>query len=93
MSSKNNFYLEMEGAVRLFVEELRNNGINTTCSCGHEGFIQADSNDPTTEQERIFNVMTVMGVKEWTATLEIQHLSNGYWSSNWEIKSPSFKVK
>lgn len=91
MSNKNNFYLEIEETVRLFVEELRNNGINTTCSCEHEGYIEADSNDPTTEQGIIFNVMYEMGVKEWTATLEVQHLPNGYYH-RWEIKSPSFKV-
>ena len=88
----NIFYLEIEETVRPYVKELRDSGINTTCSCEHEGYIEAESNDPTTEQGRIFNVMTTMGVKEWTAELRIQH-SPTYWCSGWEIKSPDFIKK
>jgi len=87
----NNFYLDMEETVRPFVKELRDNGINTICSCEHEGFIQAVSADPTTEKDIIFTAMYEMGVKEWVASLLVTHLSNGGYWSFWEIKSPDFK--
>jgi hypothetical protein len=85
----NVFYLDIEETIRPYVKELRDNGINTTCSCEHEGYIEAESNDPSTEQRHIFDVMTTMGVKEWAATLHVQH-SPSYWYSRWEIKSPDF---
>jgi len=88
----NIFYLEMEEMVRPFVKELRDNGINTFCSCEHEGFIDAESSDPTTEKDVIFNVMYKMGVKEWTATLLVKHTSDAYYH-RWEIKSPDFIKK
>lgn len=36
------WYLEIEEPVREIVKTLRDNGINTTCSCGHEMTIQVD---------------------------------------------------
>jgi len=91
--NENVFYLEIEKTVRPFVKELRNNGINTTCSCEHEGYIEARSSDPMTEQRHIFDVMTEMKVGKWTATLRIQHSSTGFWSSGWIIESPTFIKK
>jgi len=32
----------IEPEVRDLVKYLRNNGINTTCSCGHEGYVECD---------------------------------------------------
>ncbi len=36
------WYSQIEEPVRELVKTLRDNGINTTCSCGHEMTIQAD---------------------------------------------------
>ena len=36
------FYSDIEEPVREIVRVLRDNGINTTCSCGHEMYIEAD---------------------------------------------------
>lgn len=36
------FYEHIEEPIRELVKLLRDNGINTTCSCGHEMSIQAD---------------------------------------------------
>ena len=36
------WYLEIEEPIREFVKVLRDNGINTTCSCGHNMYIEAD---------------------------------------------------
>ena len=36
------FYDNLEEPIRELVKVLRNNGINTTCSCGHKMSIEAD---------------------------------------------------
>ena len=38
----NDFYSEIEEPIRELVRGLRDNGINTTCSCGHKMYIEAD---------------------------------------------------
>jgi len=38
----NDWYSCIEEPVRDLIKHLRNNGINTVCSCGHEMYIQAD---------------------------------------------------
>ena len=89
-ASADAFYVEIEEGVREFVRSLRNAGINTRCSCHHDGYIQAESIDPSTEQLRIYNVMREMGVKNWEATLRVEYTSTYYFHS-WEIRSEAFK--
>lgn len=36
------WYEQIEEPIRPFVKVLRDNGINTTCSCGHEMYIEVD---------------------------------------------------
>lgn len=38
----NEFYSNIEEPIRGIVRELRDNGINTVCSCGHEMYVDAD---------------------------------------------------
>lgn len=38
----NEFYENIEEPIRELVKILRDNGINTTCSCGHKMYIEAD---------------------------------------------------
>lgn len=38
----NEFYGDIEEPIRDLVKVLRDNGINTTCSCGHKMYIEAD---------------------------------------------------
>ena len=40
---------------------LRNNGINTTCSCEHEMYIEFDSYSPTEEKDIIYNTLAENG--------------------------------
>lgn len=54
---KNVWYLEIEEPVRKIVYNLRNNGINTTCSCGHEMYIEFQTSDPTTDLRNIYNAL------------------------------------
>jgi hypothetical protein len=39
-----NFYRELDEGMAGIIFILRNWGINTICSCGHEGYIQCDTN-------------------------------------------------
>ena len=36
------FYMNIEPAIRDIVKTLRDNGVNTTCSCGHEMYVEVD---------------------------------------------------
>lgn len=38
----NEFYNQIEEPIRDLVKVLRDNGINTVCSCGHKMYIEAD---------------------------------------------------
>jgi len=38
----NEFYENIEEPIRDIVRVLRDNGVNTTCSCGHEMYVEAD---------------------------------------------------
>lgn len=80
------FYLEIESGVRHFVFLLRNAGINTECSCHHEGYIQCQTLDPTTEIRIIKTVMIEEGIEDF----EIEIHTSLYWS-HIMIRSPAFK--
>ncbi len=62
----------IEENIRNIVFALRNIGINTTCSCGHEMWIECDSNDPTTEKRNIITQLWMLGFKNFDLTLKIK---------------------
>lgn len=80
------FYNEIESGVRRFVFLLRNAGINTECSCHHKGYIQCQTNDPTTEVREIKTVMIEEGIENF----EIEITYNGLNYSTLNITSPAF---
>ena len=61
------WYQQIEPKVREVVRRLRNAGINTVSSCGHEMTIGFDTWDATESLDTIFNVLTDMGFTEWRA--------------------------
>ena len=80
------FYHEIESGVRRFVFLLRNSGINTQCSCHHDGHIECQTFDPTTEVQRIKTIMIEEGIEDFE--IEIR-----YTGLNWSIltiRSPAF---
>ncbi len=88
----NSFYAKIEETVRPYVETLRQNGINTTASCEHDGYILATSLDSTKEHIAISHVLTeLFQLKEWTAVLTVEHFHGSY-HNMWEIESHSFIV-
>jgi hypothetical protein len=87
----NNFYSKIEETVREVIFELRNNGINTECSCHHEGYIQCQCLDPTEELDIIYNVMHELKIKKWKAELTAE-CNPIYYHKYWWITSDSFKT-
>ncbi len=81
------FYNEIETGVRHFVFLLRNEGINTECSCHHEGYIQCQTNDPTTELRRIKTVMIEEGIENYEIEIRYSGAPN---VSSLNIRSPAF---
>ncbi len=71
---KTNFLLKLEPAIRPIVLALREHGINTTGSCGHEMWVECDSYDSTSDFSTIFAVLHDMGYREFT----IEH--------KWEVR-------
>lgn len=81
------FYLGIEEGVREWVFRFRNRGINTECSCHHEGYIQCQTVDPTTEIREIKTVLLEYDVEKF----EINILYRGYEFSTLEIRTDAFK--
>jgi len=52
----NNWYDNIEKPIRKIVKLLRDNGFNTTCSCGHEMYVEGDS-FPDGEIKRLHDLL------------------------------------
>lgn len=59
------WYHNLEEPVRKIVKELRNNGINTICSCGHGMWIQCETYDEHEDLETIYKVLTGLGILDY----------------------------
>ena len=86
------WYSDLEPGVRKWIWLLRNWGINTECSCEHEGYIQCQSLDPTTEIDNIRRCLFEAGLYNYTITVTHDQMgqSSGDWHQTLEIKSPMF---
>ena len=85
----NSFYLKIEEGVREWVYKLRNHGINTECSCHHDGYIQCQTLDPTEEIRIIKSVLMENNVEDFNIVITI---------TSWKfatlvIRSPHFIFK
>jgi hypothetical protein len=89
------FYSEIEEGVRKYVKALRSAGINTESSCHHEGSIQCQSLDPSTEIDKIRRVLEEEKVYVYMITLIHEKYDPflGAWHQWIEITSESFKGK
>ena len=78
----NDWYINtIEEPLRDIVKALRNNGVNTECSCGHEMTIQCQSIDPTTEFKNIRNVFMMMGIDRYRLELSREVIDNAHFDS------------
>jgi hypothetical protein len=59
------FYEAIDGGIKEVVALLRNNGINTVCSCAHEKYIQFNGNE-VQEVELIYTLLYNYGFKNFT---------------------------
>lgn len=88
--SQANFYLEIEPKVRYWVYLLRNAGINTECSCEHEGYIQCQTLDPSTEIKRIITCFSINGLATYDIDIRVRCTNDSLFSTL-EIRSEKFK--
>jgi len=90
------FYSELEEGVREYIRALRNAGINTECSCHHEGYIQCQSLDPSAEIRIIRDVLLEMNVDIYTIIITHEKYGDkslAEWHQWIVIKSDKFKIQ
>ena len=75
----NKFYKDIEEPIRDAVKLLRDNGFNTTCSCGHEMTIELELGNHMDEVERIATFLTEEGYKGFKIECTLRVPSDGFW--------------
>ena len=65
----NDWYKQIEEPIRELVQLLRNNGFNTTCSCGHEMSIQMEWYGFEEEARNLYNLLGQKGYKNFELRL------------------------
>lgn len=85
-----NFYLMLEDGVRKWVKLFREQGINTECSCHHEGYIQCQTLDQTYEIRTIRSIMLEKRIKNYTIEF-LGEETNGFYHQHLIIRSDLFK--
>lgn len=75
----NEFWKNIEEPIRDAVRLLRDNGFNTTCSCGHEMIIDLELGNHMDEVERIANILVDNGYKGFKIECTLRMPSNGFW--------------
>ena len=70
----------IEQGVRDLVRLLRNNGVNTTCSCEHERYVQCDYMADW-ELFRIHHLLVNEGYTDFSIELHIE-IRDGYWTAS-----------
>lgn len=94
VGSENDFYLSIELGVREWVKRLRDAGVNTECSCGHDGYIQCQCLEPEKDVELIKKVLHEHGL--WHYEIEWTYNSYGEnyagWHQSITVRSKEFKA-
>ena len=85
-----NWYLNIEEPIREIVKTLRDNGINTFCSCGHGMWVQCETYDPSDELKTIYNVMHEIGINKYRVIL-VDDVVEGFPYKHIEIQFPDSK--
>ena len=83
-----NWYEEkIEEPIREIVRNLRNNGINTICSCGHGMWIQCETYQEYDDLNTIYNILIEMGIKDYIVNV-FDMVQDGYRNKHLEIMIP-----
>jgi hypothetical protein len=85
------FEHNIEEKVRKYVKALRDNGINTTASCHHEGYIECEASDPTHELEVIYTVLVESGIERYNVEIYAEYTPK-YYHKYLRILSPEFTI-
>jgi hypothetical protein len=88
MSSWYDFYIEEP--IREIVHQLRDNGINTECSCGHRMYVQCAYWDKDELLSRVYIVMCNIGIKNYQIILN-EDVRDGYKFSYFDLMLPDEK--
>ena len=72
------WYKNIEPEVRDLVKLLRNNGWNTTCSCGHNKTIEIEITNMV-EMENLGTFLIENGIKEFIIQGNLDNIGGGYW--------------
>lgn len=79
MKRNKNWYLTIEPRVRKLVNLLRNNGFNTTCSCGHEMTIELVLSNHLEEVERLAIFLIENNIKGFRIDSQLYVPKDGFW--------------
>ena len=84
-----NWYkINIEKPTREIIKNLRNNGINTFCSCGHKLWIQCETYDPTEDLNTIFCVLVTMNIKQYRVNIFVDYDEKCKYNRVLEISFP-----
>jgi hypothetical protein len=75
----NEFWEGIEEPIRDIVRLLRDNGINTTCSCGHDMHVEIELGNHMDEVERIAGFLWDNGYKVFKIECTLRAPSDGFW--------------
>ncbi len=82
-----NWYNCIEEPIRDLVKMLRNNGINTFCSCGHGMWIQCETYEECNDLNTIYGVMCELKIKKYR-TIVFDDIIDGFRYKHIEIQLP-----
>jgi hypothetical protein len=80
------WYDNIEKPVRPAVKLLRDHGINTTCSCGHDMYIEVVLGNHLEEVEHIANILVDNGYLNFNIDAQLTVPVDGYWDRRATIK-------
>ncbi len=73
------WYDNLEAPIRDVVRLLRDNGFNTTNSCGHSMTVELDLGNNVDESERLANVLHDAGHKVFLIQIDLIVPDGGFW--------------
>jgi len=76
---KTDWYQNIEKPVRKLVKLLRNNGFNTTCSCGHEMFIELELGNNMDEVEKLASFLWENNYSGFKIDCKLEVPKDGFW--------------
>jgi len=74
-----NWYKDIEKPIKDIVYLLRNNGFNTTCSCGHKMYIELTLGNHLDEVEKLASFLVENGYKNFRINTKLYVPNDGYW--------------